>query len=61
MLHRMIGFVFCALLTTSAAHAQQCLHGTDETPDQRARRIAGIQVIAEVNAKQAAIWKQQGR
>jgi hypothetical protein len=61
MLQRIVRFVLCALLTTSAAHAQQCLHGTDEAADQRARRLAGIRVIREVNAKQAELWKQQGK
>jgi hypothetical protein len=61
MLRRIVHFVLCALLTTSAAHAQQCLHGTDETGDQRARRLAGIRVIREVNTRQAELWKQRGK
>jgi hypothetical protein len=61
MPQRIIRFVLCALLTTSVAHAQQCLHGTDEAPDQRARRLAGIRVIREVNARQADLWKQRGK
>ena len=47
-----------ALLGATAAHAQQCLHGQGETPDQAARRREALTATRTVNNLQA---NQPGR
>jgi hypothetical protein len=42
-----------ACLITPPAHAQQCLHGPDATPEQKARRAQAVFAARSVNNMQA--------
>jgi hypothetical protein len=45
--------VFCLGFVAGPAHAQQCLHGPGETPDQAARTRAALTATRNINNIQA--------
>ena len=47
-------------LSASSADAQ-CLHGPDESVDQRARRLAAVEFITSVNNAQRLLQREHGR
>jgi hypothetical protein len=48
------------LLSASSVNAQDCLHQTNESVNQRTRREAAVRYLATVNEAQAASQKKQG-
>ena len=46
------GVLVLLLSGTGTASAQECLHGSPEAPDQKARRDAAIQLAARINMAQ---------
>ena len=46
-------FVMGLLLVPASGFAQQCLHGPDETPEQKARKREALQATRQVNTLQA--------
>ena len=49
-----------ALVAAADFQAQRCLHGADESVDQRARRQAAIRYLRDVNAAEARLHQQRG-
>jgi hypothetical protein len=50
---RTLILVTLTLMAGSPAAAQQCLHGADETPDQKTRRTQALSATRNVNNMQA--------
>ena len=53
-MNKTLAFTLIALaLASGSAHAQQCLHGANETPDQAARRVDALNAARTINNIQA--------
>jgi hypothetical protein len=50
---RLIAMACLALTVSTPAFAQQCLHGPDETPQQKARRAQAVGAARNINNMQA--------
>lgn len=55
MLQLAASLVFAATIGLGTASAQTCLHGSTETPAQKARRDAAIQLATRINLAQGVI------
>ena len=49
-----------SLVSAGSAHAQQCLHGTNESASERERREAALAFVDQVNAAERAAHDEQG-
>ena len=52
-MNRLIMFVGCALCFAGPAYAQQCLHASNESPEQKVRRQQAVLAARLVNTLQA--------
>lgn len=52
--------VAVALVAAADFQPERCLHGADESVDQRARRQAAIRYLRDVNAAEARLHQQRG-
>jgi hypothetical protein len=55
-----MALVSAAALAATDAQVPGCLHGINESDDQRARRRAAIRYLRDVNAAQTRIHQQRG-
>lgn len=55
---RTIVFTTVWLFLATTLHAQQCLHGTNETPDQKQRRQSAVAALRTINTAQITYFIQ---
>src|SRR5262249_29620851 len=54
------GLVVAGRPTTASSQAQPCLHGADDTPDQRARRTGATGVARQINTAESRVTSSAG-
>lgn len=53
--------VVALLLCASTSYAQQCLHGTDETAEQKSRSRAALRLMRQINTAQATTGMEKAK
>jgi len=58
----LVATIIASACLTGSAHAQQqCLHGADSTPDQKARRSSALSVMRAINTAESAFASRNQR